>query len=79
MLLLLRHLATATEEKRCYRILQSLTGGTVISERVGLELKDTTMDQLGRAKSVKVQKENTVIVDGDGDKDCDRSKSCPDQ
>ena len=45
-----------------------LTGGTVISEEVGLELKDTTMDQLGRAKSVKVQKENTIIVDGCGDK-----------
>ena len=45
-----------------------LTGGEVISEEVGLELKDATMDQLGRAKSVKVQKENTVIVDGEGDK-----------
>ena len=45
-----------------------LTGGQVISEELGLELKDTTMDQLGRAKSVKVQKENTVIVDGMGDK-----------
>ena len=46
-----------------------LTGGTVISEELGLELKDTTMDQLGRAKSVKVQKENTIIVDGLGDKE----------
>ncbi len=45
-----------------------LTGGTVISSDLGLELKDITMDQLGRAKSVKVQKENTVIVDGEGDK-----------
>ncbi|RZT02250.1 chaperonin GroEL [Cuneatibacter caecimuris] len=45
-----------------------LTGGTVISEELGLELKDTTMQQLGRAKSVKVQKENTIIVDGEGDK-----------
>ncbi|WP_294150940.1 chaperonin GroEL [uncultured Clostridium sp.] len=45
-----------------------LTGGTVISEELGLDLKDTTMDQLGRAKSVKVQKENTIIVDGIGDK-----------
>ena len=44
-----------------------LTGGTVISDEVGLDLKETTMDQLGRAKSVKVQKENTVIVDGAGD------------
>ena len=46
-----------------------LTGGQVISSELGLELKDTTMAQLGHAKSVKVQKENTVIVDGDGDKE----------
>ena len=45
-----------------------LTGGRVISEEVGLELKDATLDMLGRAKSVKVQKENTVIVDGAGAK-----------
>ncbi len=45
-----------------------LTGGTVISSDLGLELKEATLDQLGRAKSVKVQKENTVIVDGEGDK-----------
>ncbi len=45
-----------------------LTGGQVISSELGLELKDATLDQLGRAKSVKVQKENTVIVDGEGDK-----------
>ena len=45
-----------------------LTGGQVISEELGLDLKDATMEQLGRAKSVKVQKENTVIVDGCGDK-----------
>ena len=45
-----------------------LTGGQVISSELGLELKEATMDQLGRAKSVKVQKENTVIVDGEGDK-----------
>ena len=45
-----------------------LTGGTVISEELGLELKDTTMDQLGRAKSVKVQKETTIIVVGCGEK-----------
>ena len=44
-----------------------LTGGQVISEELGLDLKETTMDQLGRAKSVKVQKENTIIVDGEGD------------
>ncbi|MCI8274374.1 MAG: chaperonin GroEL [Lachnospiraceae bacterium] len=43
-----------------------LTGGTVISDEVGLDLKEATMDQLGRAKSVKVQKENTIIVDGEG-------------
>ena len=46
-----------------------LTGGQVISEELGLELKDTTIDMLGRAKSVKVQKENTIIVDGCGNKD----------
>jgi len=45
-----------------------LTGGTVISDQLGLELKDARMAQLGRAKSVKVTKENTVIVDGLGDK-----------
>ena len=45
-----------------------LTGGEVISEELGLDLKETTMDQLGRAKSVKVQKENTIIVDGEGAK-----------
>ena len=45
-----------------------LTGGTVISSDLGYELKDTDMSMLGRAKSVKVQKENTVIVDGEGDK-----------
>ncbi|MCD8074252.1 MAG: chaperonin GroEL [Lachnospiraceae bacterium] len=51
-----------------------LTGGQVISEEVGLELKDATMDMLGRAKSVKVQKENTIIVDGLGDKDAIKAR-----
>ena len=46
-----------------------LTGGQVISEEVGLELKDATIDMLGRAKSIKVDKENTTIVDGEGDKE----------
>lgn len=46
-----------------------LTGGTVISEELGYELKTATMDLLGRAKSVKIKKENTVIVDGCGDKE----------
>ena len=45
-----------------------LTGGQVISDELGLDLKEATLEQLGRAKSVKVQKENTVIVDGEGDK-----------
>ena len=45
-----------------------LTGGTVISDELGLDLKETTMDMLGRAKTVKVDKENTIIVDGAGDK-----------
>ena len=45
-----------------------LTGGQVISSDLGLELKDATMDQLGHARQVKVDKENTIIVDGSGDK-----------
>ena len=53
--------------KEMLQDIATLTGGTVISSDLGLELKDTTMDQLGRAKYVKVQKENTVIVDGEGD------------
>ena len=54
--------------KEMLKDIATLTGGQVISEELGMEVKDTTMDQLGRAKSVKVQKENTVIVDGMGDK-----------
>ncbi len=46
-----------------------LTGGTVISDELGLDLKEATLEQLGRAKSVRIQKENTIIVDGEGDKD----------
>jgi chaperonin GroEL len=45
-----------------------LTGGTVITDELGLDLKEATLEQLGRAKSVKVQKENTIIVDGEGNK-----------
>ena len=55
--------------KEMLKDLAILTGGEVISEELGLDLKETTMEQLGRAKSVKVQKENTVIVDGLGNKD----------
>ena len=55
--------------KEMLKDLAILTGGTVISEELGLDLKEITMAQLGRAKSVKVQKENTIIVDGCGDKD----------
>jgi len=51
-----------------------LTGGTVISEELGYELKDATMDMLGRAKSVKVEKENTIIVDGMGDSEAIKSR-----
>ena len=54
--------------KEMLRDIAILTGGQVISEEVGLELKDATLDMLGQAKSVKVQKENTIIVDGLGDK-----------
>ena len=52
--------------KEMLQDIATLTGGTVISEQVGLELKTTTMDMLGRARQVKVQKENTIIVDGAG-------------
>ena len=51
-----------------------LTGGQVITSDLGLELKDTTIAQLGRAKSVKVQKENTIIVDGEGDKEAIKAR-----
>ena len=51
-----------------------LTGGQVISSELGLELKDTTMEQLGRAKSVKVEKENTIIVDGEGEKEAIKAR-----
>ena len=54
--------------KEMLQDIATLTGGTVVSSDLGLELKDVTMEQLGRAKSVKVQKENTVIVDGEGAK-----------
>jgi chaperonin GroEL len=54
--------------KEMLQDIATLTGGVVISEEVGLELKDATIDQLGRAASIKVSKENTVIVDGAGDK-----------
>ena len=58
----------ADRRKEMLQDIAILTGGQVISEELGFDLKETTMDQLGRAKSVKVQKENTVIVDGCGDK-----------
>ena len=51
-----------------------LTGGTVISSELCLELKDVTLDQLGQAKSVKVQKENTIIVDGEGDSEAIKAR-----
>ncbi len=51
-----------------------LTGGQVISDELGLDLKEATLDQLGRAKSVKVQKESTVIVDGEGDKEAIKAR-----
>ena len=68
--------------KEMLRDIAILTGGEVISEELGLELKDTTIDQLGRARQVKVQKENTIIVDGAGSSDeitirlVPRSASC---
>ncbi len=55
--------------KEMLRDIAVLTGGQVISDELGLELKETTMDQLGRARQVKVDKENTIIVDGAGNSD----------
>ena len=55
--------------KEMLQDIATLTGGTVITSDLGLELKDTTVDQLGTARQVKVEKENTIIVDGAGDKD----------
>ncbi len=55
--------------KEMLQDIATLTGGTVISDEVGLDLKETTIDLLGRARQVKVQKENTIIVDGAGDAD----------
>ena len=55
--------------KEMLQDIATLTGGTVITSDLGLELKDTSIDQLGTARQVKVEKENTIIVDGSGDKD----------
>ena len=55
--------------KEMLQDIATLTGGTVITSDLGLELKDTTIDQLGTARQVKIEKENTIIVDGAGDKD----------
>ena len=55
--------------KEMLQDIATLTGGTVITSDLGLELKDTTVDQLGTARQVKIEKENTIIVDGAGDKD----------
>ena len=57
------------KRKAMLQDIATLTGGEVITSELGLELKDTTLEQLGRAKQVKVQKENTIIVDGSGDKE----------
>ena len=56
------------KRKAMLQDIATLTGGEVITSDLGLELKDTTIEQLGRAKQIKVQKENTIIVDGSGDK-----------
>ena len=55
--------------KEMLRDISILTGGTVITDELGLDLKETTIDQLGRARQVKITKENTIIVDGAGDQD----------
>lgn len=54
--------------KEMLQDIATLTGGSVISDELGLDLKEATLDQLGRAKSIKIQKENTIIVDGEGEK-----------
>ena len=60
--------------KEMLQDLAILTGGQVISDELGLDLKEATLEQLGRAKSVKVQKESTVIVDGEGDKEAIKAR-----
>ena len=60
--------------KEMLRDIAILTGGEVISSELGFELADTTLAQLGRARQVKITKENTVIVDGAGDKDAIKSR-----
>lgn len=60
--------------KEMLQDIATLTGGEVITSDLGLELKDTQINQLGRAKQVKVSKENTIIVDGAGDKEAIKSR-----
>lgn len=60
--------------KEMLQDIATLTGGTVITSDLGLELKDTTVDQLGTARQVKIEKENTIIVDGSGDKEAIKSR-----
>ena len=60
--------------KEMLQVIAILTGGQVISDELGLDLKEATLEQLGRAKSVKVQKESTVIVDGEGDKEAIKAR-----
>ncbi len=60
--------------KEMLRDIAVLTGGTLITDELGLDLKETTIDQLGRARQVKVTKETTIIVDGNGDKDAIKSR-----
>ena len=60
--------------KEMLQYIAILTGGQVISDELGLDLKEATLEQLGRAKSVKVQKESTVIVDGEGDKEAIKAR-----
>ena len=67
--MLLRHLGYGDRRKEMLQDIAILTGGKVISEELGYELKSTTMDMLDRAKSVKVQKENTHHRDGEGKED----------
>ena len=63
-----------TEERLCWKILLFLQAVPLFPKKLGYELKDATMDMLGRAKSVKVQKENTIIVDGAGDSEAIKAR-----
>ena len=71
--------ALATAAKRCLQDIAILTGGTVISEELGLNLEDADLTVLGSAKTIKVSKEETTIIDGDRQSSSDQRESRSDQ